>query len=77
MTLFEHERQRRAKEDAPLAERIRPQSFEEFVGQEHILGQERVLRRAIAADRLPSCILWGPPGSGKTTLARLVADFRF
>ena len=73
MTLFEHERQRRAREDAPLAERIRPQSFEEFVGQEHILGQERVLRRAIAADRLPSCILWGPPGSGKTTLARLVA----
>jgi len=73
VTLFEHERQRRAKEDAPLAERIRPQSFEEFVGQEHILGQERVLRRAIAADRLPSCILWGPPGSGKTTLARLVA----
>ena len=73
MTLFEHDRQRRAREDAPLAERIRPQSFEEFVGQEHVLGQERVLRRAIAADRLPSCILWGPPGSGKTTLARLVA----
>ena len=71
--MFEHERQRRAREDAPLAERIRPQRFEEFVGQEHILGQERVLRRAIAADRLPSCILWGPPGSGKTTLARLVA----
>ena len=73
MALFEHGRQLQAKQQAPLAERIRPATFEEFVGQQHIMAEERVLRRAIAADRLPSCIFWGPPGSGKTTLARLVA----
>ncbi|MEK7814622.1 MAG: replication-associated recombination protein A [Chloroflexota bacterium] len=73
MALFEYERQRRAKDEAPLADRMRPQSFDEFVGQEHLVGPDRVLRRAIAADRPPSFILWGPPGSGKTTLARLVA----
>ena len=72
-SLFDFGRQKQADATAPLAERMRPRIFEEFVGQEHILGQDRVLRRAIAADRLPSLILWGPPGSGKTTLARLVA----
>ena len=72
-SLFEHEGERRAKEQAPLADRLRPQSFDEFVGQEHIVGPDRVLRRAIAAQRMPSIILWGPPGSGKTTLARLVS----
>lgn len=58
---------------APLAERIRPQDFSEFVGQEHLLGEGQPLRLAIEADRLPSLILWGPPGSGKTTLAHLIA----
>ena len=72
-SLFEHQRKQQAERDAPLAERMRPRTFEEFVGQEQTVGRDRVLFRAIAAGRLPSFILWGPPGTGKTTLARLVA----
>ncbi len=72
-SLFEHQRKAQAWKNAPLAERMRPRTFEEFVGQEQVLGPERVLPRAIAAGRVPSFILWGPPGTGKTTLARLVA----
>ena len=72
-SLFEHQRRVQLEHDAPLAERMRPRSFEEFVGQEQIIGPERVLPRAIAAGRVPSFILWGPPGTGKTTLAQLVA----
>ena len=56
----------------PLAERLRPQSLEEFLGQEKVFGEGSFLREAIEADRIPSLIFWGPPGSGKTTLALLI-----
>ncbi len=75
MDLFEHSRQEQVRREAPLAARMRPRTLEEFVGQEHILGPGRLLRRAIEADRLfSSLIFWGPPGTGKTTLAMIIAN---
>ena len=62
-----------ADRSAPLAERMRPRTLDEIVGQDHLLGKGRLLRRAIERDEVPSMILWGPPGSGKTTLAQVIA----
>ena len=73
MDLFEEQARREAARSRPLAERMRPQSLDAFVGQTHLVGPEGIIRQAIEADRLFSMILWGPPGCGKTTLARIVA----
>src|ERR1051326_8729525 len=60
-------------DQVPLAARMRPRTLDEILGQEHLLGPGRALRRALEADRVPSMVLWGPPGSGKTTLAEVIA----
>ncbi|NLW59021.1 MAG: replication-associated recombination protein A [Firmicutes bacterium] len=75
MDLFSAAREAQRKKEAPLATRMRPERFEDFIGQEEIVGPNRLLRRAIEADRLTSMIFYGPPGTGKTTLAYLIAKY--
>jgi len=72
--LFERHRDELLKKTAPLADRMRPRTLDEFIGQDHIIGDGRLLRRAIQVDQLSSLIFYGPPGTGKTTLARIIAN---
>ena len=74
MDLFEYMREQTKDDDAPLASRMRPRTLDEVVGQEHIVGKNRLLYRAIQADKLSSVIFYGPPGTGKTTLAKVIAN---
>lgn len=74
MDLFEFMREQNKDTEAPLAMRMRPTTLDEMVGQEHIIGKDRLLYRAIKSDRLSSVIFYGPPGTGKTTLAKVIAN---
>ncbi len=74
MNIFEMQYENSIKKRGPLAERMRPKSLDDFVGQEHIVGKGKILNRAIEADKLSSAIFYGPPGTGKTTLARIIAE---
>lgn len=74
MDLFEYMRENKMKEESPLASRLRPVTLDEVVGQEHIIGKDKLLYRAIKADKLSSIIFYGPPGTGKTTLAKVIAN---
>lgn len=73
MDLFEYAREQNMEKESPLASRLRPETLEEVVGQQHIIGRDKLLYRAIKADKLGSIIFYGPPGTGKTTLAKVIA----
>ncbi len=74
MDLFEFMREQNSKKESPLAMRLRPDTLDEMVGQEHIIGKDKLLYRAIKSDKLNSVIFYGPPGTGKTTLAKVIAN---
>ncbi len=74
MDLFDYMREKEQEDGAPLASRMRPRTLEEVVGQQHIIGKDKLLYRAIKADKLGSVIFYGPPGTGKTTLAKVIAN---
>ena len=74
MDLFEYVKTKTLDRESPLASRLRPTTLEEVVGQEHIIGKDKLLYRAIKADKLTSVIFYGPPGTGKTTLAKVIAN---
>ena len=73
MDLFDYMREQNMEKEAPLASRLRPTTLDEVVGQQHIIGKDKLLYRAIKADKLSSIIFYGPPGTGKTTLAKVIA----
>lgn len=74
MDLFDYMREKTSQKESPLASRLRPTTLEEVVGQQHIIGKDKLLYRAIKADKLGSLIFYGPPGTGKTTLAKVIAN---
>ena len=74
MDLFDYMREQNREKESPLASRLRPTTLDEMVGQQHIIGKDKLLYRAIKADKLSSIILYGPPGTGKTTLAKVIAN---
>ena len=74
MDLFEYAKAKTMENESPLASRLRPTRLEEVVGQQHIVGKDKLLYRAIKADKLTSVIFYGPPGTGKTTLAKVIAN---
>ena len=73
MDLFDYMRETKKEKESPLASRLRPTTLDEVVGQQHIIGKDKLLYRAIKADKLSSLIFYGPPGTGKTTLAKIIA----
>ena len=75
MDLFEYARQKNMDQEAPLASRLRPTTLEEVVGQQHIIGKDKLLYRAIKADKLSSIIFYGPPGTGKTTTINTIIHY--